>query len=72
VTPEWVAHEHWRLQFGDRWLRFVDPRRFGMLDVVPARQRHTHKLLAQLGPEPSRRSSRQSTSIGAPVGGAGR
>jgi formamidopyrimidine-DNA glycosylase len=50
--PPWRKHEHWRLDFGDRVLRFVDARRFGVLDVVPVRERRTHKLLALLGPEP--------------------
>ena len=50
--PAWRKHEHWRIDFGDRLLRFVDARRFGILDVVPAGQRRRHKLLAVLGPEP--------------------
>ena len=50
--PAWRKHEHWRIDFGDRVLRFVDARRFGILDVVPAGQRRRHKLLAVLGPEP--------------------
>ena len=47
-----IAHEHWRMDFGGRALRFVDPRRFGMLDVVPSALLHEHGLLANLGPEP--------------------
>ncbi|MCU0865409.1 MAG: bifunctional DNA-formamidopyrimidine glycosylase/DNA-(apurinic or apyrimidinic site) lyase [Planctomycetes bacterium] len=50
--PEWRRHEHWRMDFGDRLVRFVDPRRFGALDVVAARDQTTHKLLAPLGQEP--------------------
>ena len=40
------------MDFGDRLVRFVDPRRFGALDVLPAAERTSHKLLADLGPEP--------------------
>lgn len=47
-----VPHEHWRMHFGKRVLRFVDPRRFGMLDVVPREALASHPLLATLGPEP--------------------
>lgn len=45
-------HEHWRMHFADRVARYVDPRRFGMLDVAPADDLATHPLLARLGPEP--------------------
>jgi formamidopyrimidine-DNA glycosylase len=50
--PEWRLHEHWRMDFGDRLVRFVDPRRFGALDVVRTGEFATHKLLAKLGQEP--------------------
>ncbi|MCA8944414.1 MAG: bifunctional DNA-formamidopyrimidine glycosylase/DNA-(apurinic or apyrimidinic site) lyase [Planctomycetes bacterium] len=50
--PEWRKHEHWRMQFGRRLLRFVDPRRFGALDVAPEFDLETHPLLVHLGPEP--------------------
>ncbi len=52
APPAWRLHEHWRMRFGDRLLRYVDPRRFGMLDVVPADDLATTPLLARLGPEP--------------------
>ena len=45
-------HEHWRMHFRGRTLRFVDPRRFGMLDVVPSAALGRHALLEALGPEP--------------------
>ncbi len=51
-TPAWETHEHWRLQFGGRLLRYVDARRFGALDVVAAADLATHPRLRQLGPEP--------------------
>jgi formamidopyrimidine-DNA glycosylase len=49
-------HEHWRLHFGPRVLRYVDPRRFGVLDVLHGEEAATHKLLAALGPEPLTKS----------------
>ena len=50
--PPWRLHEHWRLDFGDRLVRFVDPRRFGALDVAPAATLADHVRLRDLGPEP--------------------
>lgn len=50
--PVWKLHEHWRMDFGDRLLRFSDPRRFGMLDVVSGVNIEAHRLLRHLGPEP--------------------
>ena len=48
-----TAHEHVVLETDDGWrLGFVDPRRFGSVDLVPTRQEDSHKLLAELGPEP--------------------
>ncbi|MFY9345092.1 MAG: bifunctional DNA-formamidopyrimidine glycosylase/DNA-(apurinic or apyrimidinic site) lyase [Planctomycetota bacterium] len=52
TRPEWRLHEHWRMDFGDRLVRFIDPRRFGMLDVATAADLPMHKLLAKLGQEP--------------------
>ena len=49
---EWRDHEHWRMDFGDLVLRYVDPRRFGMLDVVAGAAFDNHKLIKNLGPEP--------------------
>jgi len=49
--PPRLPHEHWRLGFGGRLLRYVDARRFGMLDVVDGREAD-HRLLCRLGPEP--------------------
>lgn len=50
--PRYRLHEHWRMDFGDRLVRFVDPRRFGVLDVVGADRAASHRLLAALGQEP--------------------
>jgi formamidopyrimidine-DNA glycosylase len=49
---EWRDHEHWRMDFGHLVLRYVDPRRFGMLDVVAGAAFDNHKLIKNLGPEP--------------------
>jgi formamidopyrimidine-DNA glycosylase len=51
-TPP-VAHEHLVLVTDDGWrMSFVDPRRFGSLDLVPTADEDSHKLLAKMGPEP--------------------
>jgi formamidopyrimidine-DNA glycosylase len=48
-----VLHEHLVL-ITDQGIRvaFVDPRRFGSLDLVPTLAENSHRLLAGLGPEP--------------------
>ncbi len=50
--PAHRRHEHWRMDFGERLLRYVDPRRFGALDVATAAGLGRHPLLASLGVEP--------------------
>ncbi len=50
--PPWRLHEHWRMDFGERLVRFVDPRRFGMLDCCRADELAGHKLMRSLGQEP--------------------
>lgn len=54
VEPdEWRKHEHWRMRLApDLWLRYVDARRFGVLDVFERTEQSGHPLLARLGPEP--------------------
>ena len=48
-----VTHEHMVLEGDDGWrVGFVDPRRFGSVDLVPTHAEDTHRLLAGLGPEP--------------------
>jgi len=48
-----TPHEHLVLETDDGWrMGFVDPRRFGSVDLVPTAQEDAHKLLAELGPEP--------------------
>jgi formamidopyrimidine-DNA glycosylase len=48
-----IAHEHFALETasGIR-VGFVDPRRFGSVDLVPTAAEDGHRLLAGLGPEP--------------------
>ncbi len=46
-------HEHVTLETEDGWrIGFVDPRRFGSVDLVPTNAEDDHRLLAGLGPEP--------------------
>lgn len=51
APPE--AHEHLVLSTDDGWrVGFVDPRRFGCVDLVPTEAEEAHRLLRDLGPEP--------------------
>lgn len=46
-------HEHFTLEFADGTrLHFVDPRRFGSLDLLPTSEEALHPRLVVLGPEP--------------------
>ncbi len=46
-------HEHVVLETDHGWrIGFVDPRRFGAMDLVPRGAEDAHRLLAGLGPEP--------------------
>jgi formamidopyrimidine-DNA glycosylase len=48
-----APHEHVTLTTDDGFrVGFVDPRRFGSLDLVPTEAEDSHRLLADLGPEP--------------------
>jgi formamidopyrimidine-DNA glycosylase len=48
-----TLHEHLVMETDDGWrVGFVDPRRFGSVDLVPTEQEDAHRLLAGLGPEP--------------------
>ncbi len=48
-----VAHEHLVMVTDEGWrIGFIDPRRFGMLDLVATEAEDGHRLLAGLGPEP--------------------
>jgi formamidopyrimidine-DNA glycosylase len=46
-------HEHVTLHTDDGWrIGFVDPRRFGSVDLIPTAAEDQHRLLQALGPEP--------------------
>jgi formamidopyrimidine-DNA glycosylase len=48
-----TLHEHLVLETDEGWrVGFVDPRRFGSVDLVATAGEDQHKLLAGLGPEP--------------------
>jgi formamidopyrimidine-DNA glycosylase len=50
---EITLHEHIELETDDGWrVGFVDPRRFGSVDLVETDREDSHRLLAGLGPEP--------------------
>jgi formamidopyrimidine-DNA glycosylase len=50
---EVTLHEHLVMETDEGWrVGFVDPRRFGSVDLVPTAQEDAHRLLAELGPEP--------------------
>ena len=49
----WAPHTHVVFELDDgRDLRFVDPRRFGLVDVVARGKEREHPSLAVLGPDP--------------------
>jgi formamidopyrimidine-DNA glycosylase len=52
ARPEYRKHEHWRMDFGDRLVRFIDPRRFGALDVAEQDTFTEHPRIKDLGQEP--------------------
>jgi formamidopyrimidine-DNA glycosylase len=48
-----TLHEHIELETDDGWrVGFVDPRRFGSVDLIETEREDFHRLLAGLGPEP--------------------
>ena len=53
LPNEPVLHEHFAMET-EEGIRvgFVDPRRFGSVDLVPTASEDSHRLLAGLGPEP--------------------
>lgn len=52
-NPVKVAHEHVVLVTDNGWrVSFVDPRRFGSMDLVRTAEEDSHRLLAGMGPEP--------------------
>ena len=51
-SAPWLDHEHWRLKLSRGWLRYRDPRRFGMLIRCSAAELDVHPRVRGLGPEP--------------------
>jgi formamidopyrimidine-DNA glycosylase len=48
-----TLHEHLEIETDDGWrVGFVDPRRFGSVDLIETSREDQHRLLAGLGPEP--------------------
>jgi formamidopyrimidine-DNA glycosylase len=48
-----TLHEHLEMETDDGWrVGFVDPRRFGSVDLIETDREDQHRLLAELGPEP--------------------
>jgi formamidopyrimidine-DNA glycosylase len=48
-----ALHEHVILETDDGWrVGFVDPRRFGCMDLIATADEDSHRLLSGLGPEP--------------------
>jgi formamidopyrimidine-DNA glycosylase len=50
--PSWQDHEHLRWSFDRGLLRFIDPRRFGSVEIAAAAEVSDHPRVASLGPEP--------------------
>ena len=51
--PPPAKHEHLVMETEDGWrVGFIDPRRFGLLDLMPTEAEDAHSLLAGMGPEP--------------------
>jgi formamidopyrimidine-DNA glycosylase len=48
-----TLHEHLEMETDDGWrVGFVDPRRFGSVDLIETAHENAHRLLADIGPEP--------------------
>ncbi len=53
IDAPFTRHEHLTLETNDGGrVGFVDPRRFGVLDLVATGSEDSHRLLAGMGPEP--------------------
>jgi formamidopyrimidine-DNA glycosylase len=53
IDAPFALHEHLTLQTDEGCrIGFVDPRRFGALDLIATNDEDTHRLVAGLGPEP--------------------
>ena len=48
-----MLHEHLEMETDDGWrIGFVDPRRFGSVDLIETAREDEHRLLSGIGPEP--------------------
>ncbi len=53
IDQDAVCHQHLTVTMDDGCcVGFIDPRRFGTLDLVESRHEDSHRLIAGLGPEP--------------------
>jgi len=52
IDAPFALHEHLTIETDEGTVGFVDPRRFGALDLVATADEDFHKLVAGLGPEP--------------------
>jgi len=51
--PDREKHEHLIMETDDGWrIGLIDPRRFGLLDLMPTAAEDAHALLRDMGPEP--------------------
>ena len=50
---DWIKHEHLIMETEEGWrIGLIDPRRFGLLDLMPTAEEDSHGLLRDMGPEP--------------------
>ncbi len=53
INAPFARHEHLTIETDDGGkVGFVDPRRFGSLDLIASADEDSHKLVAEMGPEP--------------------
>jgi formamidopyrimidine-DNA glycosylase len=53
ISAPFILHEHLTLETNDGGrVGFIDPRRFGALDLIATNDEDSHRLVAALGPEP--------------------
>jgi formamidopyrimidine-DNA glycosylase len=53
TEPDPVKHEHMVIETAEGWrIGLIDPRRFGLLDLMPTAAEDDHDLLRGMGPEP--------------------
>jgi len=53
TEPDAEKHEHLVMETEDGWrIGLIDPRRFGLLDLMPTAAEDAHVLLSGMGPEP--------------------